>query len=146
MDHPFLAPFQFFFCINLPPLAEGSILHPWTPVIAFIRYFLLKIIIVRPSITYTTNSLTSFLFLCCYYCSYRKHVQHVQSVSQSVLFLHPVIVLLLFSILTAIRQSKPYTVTFYSTVHTGVLQFSLPYPSFCSTLSPYSLAFGKRNG
>ena len=102
MDHPFLSLFQFFFCltyINLPPLADGSILHPWTPFYSFIRYFLLKIITVRHAYTYTTNSLTGFLFLCRYYNSYHKtSTTFSQSVSQFLFFffLHPVIVLLLF--------------------------------------------------
>lgn len=52
-----------------------------------------------------------------------------------------------FSVITAIRQSKPYTVTFF-TVQYGVLQFffTVSIILFHLSSSSYSLAFGKRNG
>jgi hypothetical protein len=121
MDHPFLSHFQFFLShvyqfatsrgwINTAPLDP--------PFYSFIRYFLLKIITVRHAYTYTTNSLTGFLFLCRYYSSYHKHVHHVQSVSQSVsyFFFASSHCALAFSVFTAIRQSKPYTATFFYSI------------------------------
>jgi hypothetical protein len=63
-------------------------------------FFSIVITVVTLSTSTTFSQSVSFLFL---------------------FFLHPVIVLF-FSVLTAIRQSKPYTVTFF-TVQYGVLQF-----------------------
>ncbi len=119
------------------------------PSYSFIRYFLLKIIIVRPCThTYTTNSVTGFLSLRSYYSSYRKHVHHVQSVGSTFLASShraPAF----FSVLTTIRQSKPYTMTFFYSTLCCIAIF-LQYPSFCSTflfiiiiISSSSFAFRK---
>jgi hypothetical protein len=116
--------FKFCFCltyINLPPLADGSILHPWTPLVLIHTLFLAQNYYSASMHTriLQTRSRAFFFSIVITVATVNKSNTYSQSVS--FIFLHPVIVFLLSSVLTAIRQRKPYTVTFF-TVQYGVLQ------------------------
>jgi hypothetical protein len=106
--------------INLPPLADGSILHPWNPLVLIHTLFLAQNYYSASMQTRILETRSQAFYL---YSSYLKHVHHVQSVSFFLFFFLASSHRAPFSVLTAIRQSKPYTVTFF-TVQYGVSQFS----------------------
>ena len=98
---------------------------------------------------YTTNPVTGFLFLRSYHSCYHKHVHNVQ-VSQFHFFAsdHCALVRFFPPVLMTIRQSKPYTVTFFYSTVWCIANFL----QYCSTVFflrlrlHLSLAFGKQNG
>lgn len=143
-----------FFCptyINLPPLADGSILHPWTPLVLIHTLFLAQnyYSASRHTRILQTRSRAFFFSVVITVVTINTSITFSQSVNQLVFFcIKSSCSCFFFSVLMTIRQSKPYTATFFILQY-GVLHFFFSqYPSFCSTFwsSSYSLALGKRNG
>ena len=117
-----------FFCptyINLPPLADGSILHPWTPLVLIHTLFLAQnyYSASRHTRILQTRSRAFFFSVVITVVTINTSITFSQSVNQLVFFcIKSSCSCFFFSVLMTIRQSNPYTATFF-TLQYGVLQF-----------------------